>query len=890
MRRTLATTGSVPVIGRTLRRMLVFCAVCIWICSVVVHCRIQQRPANKEQPYASIVYTAVAGGKVALPCDISPPSPDDSVTLVLWYKDESLAPIFTLDSRRDHVDQARQSPAPGLERRLFFDMGHSPAHLRIDPVREGDAGEYRCRVDFRRARSVNTVINLKVIVPPGDPVVMDEDGRKLEGLVGRFSEGQNLRLLCEVEGGKPRPVVTWWRDKRLVDSNFSFVGDGSVARNWLEVGELKRSDFLSVLTCQAANNNVTVAVSRSITLDMNLIPLDVAIQPPRHPLSAGHPVELVCSSSGSRPPALLTWWKGDEQLLSAKEHQGDNNHEGTSSSVLLFTPRKADNGAVLSCRAENQFIQGSAIEEGWKLDVFYKPLVSLRLGQNLREDDIREGRDVYLDCDVDANPPANEVTWLFEGQEVTTNTSAGVIVSSQSLVLQKVHRSRRGRYKCIAMNREGHGTSNVFMLRIKYAPVCKPDQRHIYGVSRHESVSVRCELEADPADVTFHWRFNSSSSGKRLELASYSHALTRSTALYSPLNEDDFGLLLCWGANEIGKQQTPCNFTIVPAGPPEPVNNCSQVNGTEDSVSFECSEGFWDGGVAPVTFVAELREADTDRLVANASSMSGPAFSFSGLEGGSTFRVFLFSANPKGHRSPVHFVVSTLRPAEKLTAGSRGMITAWPIIGALLGLIVTLLIAALVIVVYVKHKYLKRKRDTYSEPGDEKSNTLLKKDADEFADVEEKGPDIIPDTPLCQVTYKSYGCDQDEKVEYAKEPLTSYYTLPASTRKAGATEFSWRNHCTNNEDQPLEAVGAELPFPAAARRLGHVGSTSSLPRPQRFYLDQLSPDGSGATHVDFVRSGVLRPLASAHRLPRRSRSNLEEFGPVLSNDSLESTV
>ncbi|XP_077483641.1 protein turtle homolog A-like [Amblyomma americanum] len=749
------SVGEEPGRGRTLPRTVVTCAVRVWMCAVVVQCRIQQRPANKEQPYASIVYTAVAGGKVALPCDISPPSPDDSVTLVLWYKDESLAPIFTLDSRRAHVDQARQSPAPGLERRLLFDMGHSPAHLQIDPVRDGDAGEYRCRVDFRKARSINTVIKLKVIVPPGDPAIMDEDGRRLEGLVGRFSEGRKLKLLCEVGGGKPRPVVTWWRDKRLVDSNFSFVGDGTVARNWLEIDELKRSDFLSVLTCQAANNNGTVAVSRSITLDMNLIPLDVAIQPPRHPLSAAHPVELVCSSSGSRPPALLTWWKGGEQLLSAKEQEGG--HEGTSSSVLLFTPRREDNGAVLSCRAENQFIQGSAIEEGWKLDVFYKPLVSLRLGQNLREDDIREGRDVYLDCEVDSNPPASEVTWLFEGTEVTTNTSAGVIVSSQSLVLQKVHRLRRGRYKCIAMNREGHGTSNVFMLRIKYAPVCKPDQKHIYGVSRHESVSVRCELEADPADVTFYWRFNSSSSGKRIDLASYSHALTRSMAIYSPLNADDFGFLLCWGANEIGKQQRPCNFTIVPAGPPEPVNNCSQVNGTEDSVSFECTEGFWDGGVAPVTYVAELREADSDRLVANASSSSGPAFSFSGLEGGATFRVFLYSADPKGHRSPVHFIVSTLRPAEKLTGGSHGMIANWPIIGGLLGLTATLLVAAVMAVVYVKYKYPKGKRDTYNEPGDGKCNTVLEKDTDDFTDVEETEPDILPATPLCLVTYKSYG-------------------------------------------------------------------------------------------------------------------------------------
>ncbi|XP_077484831.1 protein turtle-like [Amblyomma americanum] len=749
------TAGAEPGRRRTLRRMFVSCAVRVWMCAVVVQCRIQQRPANKEQPYASIVYTAVAGGKVALPCDISPPSPDDSVTLVLWYKDESLAPIFTLDSRRAHVGQARQSPGPGFERRLVFDMSHSPANLQIDPVRDGDAGEYRCRVDFRKARSINTVIKLKVIVPPGNPAIMDEDGRRLEGLVGRFSEGRKLKLLCEVEGGKPRPVVTWWHEKWLVDSSFSFVGNSTLTSNWLEISELKRSDFLSVLTCQAANNNGTVAVSRSITLDMNLIPLDVAIQPPQHPLSVGHPVELVCSSSGSRPPALLTWWKGGEQLLSAKEHQGG--HEGTSSSVLLFTPRREDNGAVLSCRAENQFIQGSAIEEGWKLDVFYKPVVSLRLGQNLREDDIREGRDVYLDCEVDSNPPASEVTWLFEGTEVTTNTSAGVIVSSQSLVLQKVHRLRTGRYKCTAMNREGHGTSNVFRLRIKYKPVCKPDQKLTYGVARHESVSVRCELEADPADVTFYWRFNSSSSGKRIDLASYSHALTRSMAIYSPLNADDFGFLLCWGANEIGKQQRPCNFTIVPAGPPEPVNNCSQVNGTEDSVSFECSEGFWDGGMAPLTFFAELREADTDRLVANASSTSAPMFSFGGLEGGATFRVFLYSANPKGHRSPVQFLVSTLRPAEKLAAGSRDTITAWPIIVALLGLTGTLLSTAVVIVVYVKHKHPKEKGETYSEPGDVKSDTVLEKDTDGCKEVDETGPDLLPATPLCLVTYKSYG-------------------------------------------------------------------------------------------------------------------------------------
>lgn len=49
---------------------------------------------------ASMLYSAVINEKVALPCDINPPSLDDSVALILWYKDDSLAPIVTIDARK----------------------------------------------------------------------------------------------------------------------------------------------------------------------------------------------------------------------------------------------------------------------------------------------------------------------------------------------------------------------------------------------------------------------------------------------------------------------------------------------------------------------------------------------------------------------------------------------------------------------------------------------------------------------------------------------------------------------------------------------------------------------------------------------------------------------
>lgn len=46
-----------------------------------------------------IIY-AQANGKANLVCDIQAPSADDSVALILWYKDDSLAPIYTVDARK----------------------------------------------------------------------------------------------------------------------------------------------------------------------------------------------------------------------------------------------------------------------------------------------------------------------------------------------------------------------------------------------------------------------------------------------------------------------------------------------------------------------------------------------------------------------------------------------------------------------------------------------------------------------------------------------------------------------------------------------------------------------------------------------------------------------
>ncbi|GLH02171.1 Uncharacterized protein GBIM_08210 [Gryllus bimaculatus] len=94
------------------------------------------------------------------------------------------------------------------------------------------------------------------------------------------------------------------------------------------------------------------------------------------------------------------------------------------------------------------------------------PVVTLKMGSSLNPDDIKEGDDVYFECNIRANPKTYKLAWFHNGREMHHNVSAGVILSDQSLVLQGVTRHSAGDYTCLAVNSEGRGTSNPVALRV----------------------------------------------------------------------------------------------------------------------------------------------------------------------------------------------------------------------------------------------------------------------------------------------------------------------------------------------------------------------------------------------------------------------------------------
>lgn len=44
------------------------------------------------------------------------------------------------------------------------------------------------------------------LVPPGEPIIMDEHGQRLRGVIGPYDESSTLTLICEVDGGNKNEV------------------------------------------------------------------------------------------------------------------------------------------------------------------------------------------------------------------------------------------------------------------------------------------------------------------------------------------------------------------------------------------------------------------------------------------------------------------------------------------------------------------------------------------------------------------------------------------------------------------------------------------------------------------------------------------------------------
>ncbi|KAF5299116.1 hypothetical protein FQR65_LT09474 [Abscondita terminalis] len=484
----------------------------------------------------------------------------------------------------------------------------------------------------------------------------------------------------------------------MVD-NISEIATRKRVKNTLHLYNLTREDAHTTYTCQVSNNRNAPPLTSSITVDMYFHPLRAKLWGKQHILSAGNTYEISCEIIGSRPRPIISWWLDNVQLTSAKELSNSVNY--TSTSFLTFKPSIDQHKKIITCKGTHPIFLNSTVEDSWKLNVYYKPLSTLTFDSAINKSDVREGMDVMLHCDVKANPMIYTINWQYNGESIYNNLLANTIINNQTLLIKNISRKKGGNFTCTGTNLEGVGESNPLQLNIKYAPQCRPGQTKIYRTALHNRVEIRCELEANPADVEFTWRFKYND-GNVVNLPEnfITSDGTNSTIYYSPSSEDDFPTLICSGKNKIGEGEDSCVFHLLPIDLPEAPTNCKVTKQTESSLHVACIDEF-DRGIRG-EFIMEVYDAQTGKLVRNVTSKD-PTFVVGELESGIGFDVDLYVLNKDGKSLVTHLPTFTLTN-DYINANLALLPSTTTLLGVFVGIVGVLILLAVIIVVTIRSR------------------------------------------------------------------------------------------------------------------------------------------------------------------------------------------
>ncbi|KAK7078627.1 hypothetical protein SK128_023509 [Halocaridina rubra] len=393
-------------------------------------------------------------------------------------------------------------------------------------------------------------------------------------------------------------------------------------------------------------------------------PIEVKIEDLSQPLRAGVESSLVCKSFGSKPPANLNLkLAGSNGLTQQLQQMSLNQNTTTRRAKIIPTPE--DNGKDVICIATNPEVPEFRREVSKELQVHFAPEVEVSLAPALDPENIREGEDVYFECLINANPAATKVLWLQEGLQLNTNMEEGILAQGKNLVLQKVRRHSRGKYQCRVSNSIDTVTSAATLLNIMFAPECSGSRNRTVSVIPTEEVKLHCLTEANPEQVNFIWKLNNTRGLQDFESSTFTNQGRNSTLSFRPItysgNTEDYGVVLCQGANKIGTQTEPCRFVISPAGPPEVPKGCILRNQSATSLSVDCEAGH-NGGLQQ-HFVATVQNAEDGLMVVNMSSPR-PRFSVGGLTPGRDYLVSVKAVNAKGASQPYVLEGLALKVAE----------------------------------------------------------------------------------------------------------------------------------------------------------------------------------------------------------------------------------
>ncbi|XP_048867203.1 cell adhesion molecule 3 isoform X2 [Brienomyrus brachyistius] len=176
------------------------------------------------------------------------------------------------------------------------------------------------------------------------------------------------------------------------------------------------------------------------------------------PVLEGERITLTCTSSGSKPPAKLRWYRGHEEIQGQPQDVAPDPDDRTFRvrSELHLTVTRADNEAPIACTVDHPALAEGDKRTERQLIVQYSPDVYIRPGSDLP----REGEKFLLQCVGIGNPEPTSYEWKKNDGDLPSLAK----VDGSFLRFELLNKSDNGMYLCQASNGIGRGQGDYVLL------------------------------------------------------------------------------------------------------------------------------------------------------------------------------------------------------------------------------------------------------------------------------------------------------------------------------------------------------------------------------------------------------------------------------------------
>ncbi|KAF1384072.1 hypothetical protein PFLUV_G00138480 [Perca fluviatilis] len=293
-------------------------------------------------------------------------------------------------------------------------------------------------------------------------IIFDDDPLQPVTTDKTVSVGGTVTLTCTVpesdnsslQWSNTAQQTLYFGEKRALRDNRIQLHRSTPTELSITIAEVQMSDE-GEYTCSIFTMPVRTARATVTVLG---VPGEPQILGFENAVPEGGKVTLTCTSTGSKPPAKLHWYRGDMELeghSNVVETVPDNPTYNVSSELTLEVSR-SDDKALITCAVDHPSLAPGDKRSERALRVLYSPDVRITPESNLP----REGEKFYLQCVGNGNPEPTSYRWEKKDGELPPLAKA----DGAFLRFEMLNKSDNGVYLCEANNGIGHNLGEYTLL------------------------------------------------------------------------------------------------------------------------------------------------------------------------------------------------------------------------------------------------------------------------------------------------------------------------------------------------------------------------------------------------------------------------------------------